>query len=281
MEQTINQDKIALTGQRFNGGRFGRYLRLYCATYRSSLLSYYLIMVLGMLFCQVSFPLVTRFKMYSIEGSDQYFYIGLVFSCIFGCIMMMEAGRRMYNHMGSRDAKNTLMVPASEFEKACVWFLVWILGSIVIAGLTFLLADGVRAGLEAVFASEGSTVMTIWEAGFTFQDVFLYITSFISGQASFVLGGSVWYRNVWVKMIGFCFVMQTVMSTILIAIGIAAINMRNGILYVGDEMYVNGKENLTTEDFIWVYIGLGWLFAILSYLVAYYRNRQNGLNFRW
>lgn len=279
----MSQDTLTLTGQRFQSRRFGHYLRQYCATNSSALISYYVIMVLGMILCQMGLPLLTRFKIGITETIDVYCNVGTVLCAIFGCIMMLEAGRRMYNRMARRDIKNDLMVPASQFEKACTWFVVWILGSIVVASLSFILADAIRAAVTGMIVPEGQKVTTVWQCNYEFKTVFIVFSALVCSQALFVLGGAVWYRNVWVKMIGVSFAIQWIVSFCIITVGMALIEFQDGILYIGDSMYLNGKNqevdlnNLFTN----IFIGLSWLYAVLAYLTAYYRNRQNGLNFRW
>ena len=66
-------------------------------------------------------------------------------------------------------------------------------------------------------------------------------------------------------------------------VGMALIDIQDGILYIGDSMYlIDTNQEVDLDNlFTNIFIGLSWLYAVLAYLTAYYRNRQNGLNFRW
>lgn len=278
-EQTMSQDTLTLRGRRFDESRFKRYLRLYCTTERTSIVSYYVIMVMGMLLCQIIWPSLTRFKDFTQFGYDKYCTVGIALSCIFGCIMMLEAGRRMYNRMGSRDIKNTLMVPASQLEKSAVWFIIWILGSIVTGTLSFIIFDSLRAAICLALAPEGSLVQTVWQQDISAENVLILATAFIGQQATFVLGGAVWYRNMWVKMIGFVTVMQWSIACIIATIVITFLS-HDAVYYNNSTLIADG--DITPEKVITrTVVALSWIVIVLCYILAYYRNRQNGLNFRW
>lgn len=272
---------ISKQGQRFFPARFGRYMRLYCATNRSFILSYYLIMLIGMTACEFFIPVLDRFSKYKQDygqSSDEYCIIGMVLCGVFGAVMLMEGGRRMYNRMRRLDFRNTLMVPASLFEKAAVWFIVWILGSWIAGIASFCIADALRVGISKIMAVHPSLVMSVWQEDIGWRSLFAIFTALVSGQAFFVLGGSIWYRNAWIKILAVGYGLQWLLSIVLMAIIYPTFEK----IETGSYDFVSYSLHDYYESVIyWTAVAISWVFIVLTYLVAYFRNRENGLNFRW
>lgn len=273
----MSEYTLDLKGQRFSGARFGRYLRLYCKTNRSYILSYYTIMLIGMIACELVVPVVTRFKAYDSHDSfDIYAITGAVLSGIFAGIMLLEGGRRVYNRMARPDIKNTLMVPASQFEKSLVWFLIWIAGSWAGAALSFAAAEGLRLGASHIFATHPEWIMSVCDKHIPLRDASMLICSVAFSQALFVLAGSVWYRNTWVKMIAMYFAFQTISTIVMVGVLISQIKTIKSISVVPETESVGFEDTLVNSSIIYSCIGI-----VLCYLIAYCRNKENGLNFRW
>lgn len=200
----------------FCADRMWRYMKLYLVESRSTLLKY-----TGTMFAVLVFLLAIRPMISSpFRWMEVLAYSGVDVSAVdisWGKVMKMfwlalfvvllNRGGNFFAVLGKKGSRiETLMVPASSFEKFCVMFLVNVVAFVVVFFIEFYIADLLRVALSPFYAPEGAKVALIplsvlmgYSDGGNVQSLsaflFFAITGLFSMQAYFALASAVWPKN--------------------------------------------------------------------------------------
>lgn len=281
----------------FDGQRFGRFFSLYMAFNRNRLLGYAAVIIIALIGGALIFPVLTLFTAYNnctpktfMDDPSIPFQIVLSIAIIvIGCML---SGSMTFNSLTTKDSRlQAFAVPASQFEKMLTWGIVNLIGFWIVVCIGVCIADAFRVGVTLLFVHDPSRVFSLVIgvcnelSGFDAQDtalLFFFIASALNTQAFFVLGGSVWYRNSFIKTLGFNWIWSNICSALFAAaIGITVIVY--GYQDFGepiDAFFYRFDESIVAP-LIWSGTSLVTLFTMFYYWLSYRRFREDGIVFSW
>lgn len=281
----------------FDGQRFGRFFSLYWAFNRNRLLGYAAVIIIALIGGALIFPVLTLFSSYQDYTPKTYmedpaipFQIVLSIGIIvIGCML---SGSMTFNSLSTKESRlQAFAVPASQFEKMLTWGIINLAGFWAVAIVGVCIADAFRMGVSMLFVHDSSKIFSLVVgvshdlASLDAQEtaiVFALIASVLNTQAFFVLGGAVWYRNSFIKTIGFNWIWSNICSALFAAaIGIT-------VVIYGHQDFGAPIDNffvkLDDSVLIWLTWGLTTLITLMTafyYWLSYRRFREDGLVFSW
>lgn len=216
----------------FNASRFSAYFRCYAVTNAKSLILFAsTVLLIWLLICLLP-PITSLFGMYAAPNA-QYDPMwntengeGVI---LFVILMALSASRMFTAYHNPRGRTGLLSLPVSSFEKYLTYFLLYIVGFLVVFYASAIVADAIRVGVVKIFAPFDTTPMmrpisqvftfdarsgnprAIYTV-FTVGSLYLFV---LCNAAWFALGSILWSRNPFMKTLGSLFLLNSAMGTLL------------------------------------------------------------------
>lgn len=198
------------------------------------------------------------------------------------------AGSMMYSSMSTPAGRlATIEVPASQFEKFLVRFLIWVPLFYVIFFACFYISEFIRVAYIHLFNEGGEIAAVIplnrffqfrmqsecysWNPSAAFEVTMIYsIILLINGF--FVLGGIIFNKQAYIKTLCTLFALQTILG------GIAAFS---GYLYFRGSYYMGNADESISYSGALLLAGCSLAFYILLQWIAYARFKESEIINRW
>lgn len=271
----------------FSLTRMWKYLQLFLAINRKNFLARsgalfaLLVCFLGIV------PWMFQSYRFASPFDTMWTYVRFVFTLVFVIFSALNGGL-FYRALGRKGSRiTTLTLPASNLEKFCSWFLVYIVGFTALFFVEFFVADFLRVAIAQLYAVPGATVemlppslvfITPYDLSSVspFAASTLTFVSILTAQSFYVLCSSIWPRNGVLGGIAFLMIFSFVINIIAIS---------------SFFLFLNGKPEFRS----WIYFlsdGISsTLFTILTaisiiqatgfYLLSYLRFKEMETINRW
>lgn len=260
---------------------FNRFLNVCHQQWHTSRKKYFttLGMVLGIVLVVVLWILVFRFGLngtyIAYNDSDPLsnslgimFWVGLA---IYWCL----AGSQIFKPLSNKlTAISSLMLPASQFEKYLVRWLMMV----PVAFILYCIGFEIINMFHCIWMSITVTGFSVWHmfdfwSALSQQSVWGALASFAAIQSLFVLGGILWPKRPVVTTFGVLFLLQWIYG--LIATGILCLRISDGswCLFYDDE------PNETSYFVLLVVIS--GVICLVNYTLTYFRYREAEIINRW
>lgn len=192
-----------------------------------------------------------------------FYVMGLFWASFFMERMKTKTGRIAF-----------LITPASAFEKFLSRWLLVTVGFVVVFVVAFGLADLTKMLVLRLLYSNvaGQITFVPWSGVFTHPyagwRLGVVASSFCFLQSLFVLGSVVWPKNAWVKTCA-----ALIVIVLLHVLAVTVVYQVRGSFYRG--FY------LTDKDMSCLVIGVGTVWSVLNWTLAYFRFKESEVINRW
>lgn len=222
----------------FSPARFNAYMRCYAASNsRKLILAAAAIFILWFIIAIIP-VLVSNFSLYREMLVDSYrdeytrdpmWEVEGMFGMIALAVLMTIAGSMVFSGMHGRGERQTLLtLPVSNLEKFITWFLVYIVGALVVYMVSFYVCDVLRVMCVKMFTPAGAYahVLPIWKMMiFCVQNSFPGIHEWIMllcliygmillGSSFFALGSIIWQKASYLKTFVGLAALNTIVSAV-------------------------------------------------------------------
>lgn len=246
-------------------------------------------LVLGLMLVVVLFATKVTSEEYVspwFNGDDPMWRNEIIIYTIFLFVGGAVAGARCFHNYNDREGRlATITLPATAFEKLCVWLAIYVVGWIAVTFVSIILCDLIRVGCLRAFEDVGSQVKVLpvrnilafspyldkWRPSDACQAATLW--SLVLGtQAVFALGAIYSPRLSVLKT----YLVLQVLGIVLIAVGALGIKV-----WFGNEKLSGIYEGIATwGDAVWMVVA-GVVGLCLMYWLAWARMRQTEVVIKW
>lgn len=301
-----NESTINLSGQTFRLSRFKAYFSaFYFANSRklmlagaSCLVAWLLISLLPNLLSEFEIYAdfanqVANHREYINPFEDPYWSVQYIAGGIFLTILATVAGSNMFSCMHGKGNRQTLLaIPASSLEKYLTYFIVYIVGSILVFFVSEIIADAVRVGVVKLFSKYGEYAHTMsLKSMLTFnlsvqglRDgahetynilIIAFYTNIFCLAGLFSLGSILWQKASYLKTICSLWLLQTVLGTI------AVLSMNVFFGFNSSVDLANFVKDMSPEAQNVYASAISAVFVIFIFWLGYRRFKDTDLVERW
>lgn len=278
----------------FCADRMWRYLKLYLTLEKKTLLKYAAAIFAVLLFLLAVIPYLKYKPVQELRisyGFDSMVHIDWYWqNCrqsfwLVLFVVLLNRGGMFFSNLAKKGSRiETLMVPASNLEKFCTYFLVNVVGFILLFFVEFYLADAVRVVISSFYlpADWKNAIVPIgylldlnstsWHRAFLFGA----ITGLAAVQGYFTLASSVWPKRGilggTVSFLTICFVLLILMFTGFATFVHSAMEPRQWLMSVKD---------ISAETLLYCAGCFNIVMALFFYSLSYLRFTEIETIDRW
>lgn len=205
--------------------------------------------------------------------STAWLYIGGVFACISASLT--------FSHMSKpAERLSMLMIPASNLEKFISRFLIYNVGVIILAGITYLIGDLARIATLFFTDVPMSRVIAFGYHPLSALERYQFL-SYLQYPAYFILGSIFFPRLAFIKTVGMIFLVS--ITSGLMTIFYMFRRIKEGIILTPTDDIVQDPNELIQMIFekMWIFGVENAIFIVLLIILAYYRLKQTEIINRW